>query len=334
MLSNPMNWLCTRVAASFVLLLCFNAVAAQATVSSIKGNTQPQKNETVVQPNRPVVPEVTGDPTNRTGGPIYITVTLKNVSTKTQSIDGLAVYLESGANARFKSVHECRLAVTRQGGVTLQPNETFSQRCRFPQPETGAARTKEPKDLGWENQAWWQNLFDVDLIPEVVITTADDQTTFFLKPISVKSPEWAIFVGGIVGALLLAFFVAAERILKNPADREKWGQTMWVTTVMGLRGGLMAIFALLLGSTTQSGGSPVSLSVEDFTGGVLIGLFSYPLASWISSTLKLDGVFVSRSSVKQNDTSQGSSTGSLLTEDWEDDKTVRIKVSTEEKKIG
>jgi len=39
-------------------------------------------------------------------------------------------------------------------------------------------------------------------------------------------------------------------------------------------------------------GSPVMLTVVDFSGGVLIGLFSYPLASWISSTLKLDGVFV------------------------------------------
>ena len=50
----------------------------------------------------------------------------------------------------------------------------------------------------------------------------------------------------------------------------------------------MAIIALLFGKTTQGAGSPVSLIVVDFAGGIMIGLFSYPLASWISSALKLD----------------------------------------------
>ena len=54
----------------------------------------------------------------------------------------------------------------------------------------------------------------------------------------------------------------------------------------------MAVVALLLGKTTQGAGSPVSLTVIDFTGGLMIGLFSYPLATWISSTLKLNGAVV------------------------------------------
>jgi len=123
---------------------------------------------------------------------------------------------------------------------------------------------------------------------------------------TVKAPDSSIFIGGVVGAMLLALFVAAERILKNPAVREDWIGTSWVTVLMGLRGGLLAIFALLLGKTTQGGGSPVSLSVADFAGGVLVGLFSYPLASWISSTLKLDSVVVPGKSTGAEPTSPAS----------------------------
>ncbi|HRP20185.1 MAG TPA: hypothetical protein PK925_06115 [Alicycliphilus sp.] len=234
-------------------------------------------------------------------------MTLKNVSTRTRVIDNLTIRLESGADARFNGVGACSLAV--EGTVTLPPNETFSQVCRFPQIATQETEPKEGEKPGWERQRWWQLVFGADLRPRVKVTVAEvGEATFFSKPISVKSPEWTIFVGGVIGAMLLAIFVAAERILKNPAEREQWPQTLWVTLVMGLRGGLMAIVALLLGKTTQGAGSPVSLSVEDFAGGVLIGLFSYPLASWISSTLKLDGYFVGGSSDKGKGRSQGTNT--------------------------
>lgn len=319
--------------ASFLVFLAGNCLASQEAASATKGNVQVEGSETVAVPNRPVVPEVTGDPTNRTGGPIYITVTLKNVSTKTHVITNLTIRLESGADARFDGMGACDLAVT--GEVRLAPNETFSQVCRFPQIATQATEPKEEEKPGWERQRWWQSVFGADLRPSVQVTVAGDGgATFFPKPISVKSPEWTIFVGGVIGAMLLAIFVAAERILKNPAEREQWPQTLWVTFVMGLRGGLMAIVALLLGKTTQGVGSPVSLSVEDFAGGVLIGLFSYPLASWISSTLKLDGNFVGRSSDKGKGRSQGTSTRTDPEDGKAKDSAAPPKAGEEEKKVG
>ena len=96
----------------------------------------------------------------------------------------------------------------------------------------------------------------------------------------------------------------------------------------------MAIVALLLGKTTQGVGSPVSLSVEDFAGGVLIGLFSYPLASWISSTLKLDGNFVGRSSDKGKGRSQGTSTRTDPEDGKAKDSAAPPKAGEEEKKVG
>lgn len=326
--------------AFFLVFLTSNSLAAQESVGEIKGNGQAEGSETVAKPNRPVVPEVTGDPTNRTGGPVYITVTLKNVSTRVHAIRNLAIRLESGADTRFNGVDACSLAV--DGEVKLAPNETFSQICRFPQIATQVTESNEGSKPGWERQKWWQSVFGADLRPMVTVAvtevdktaTARSEATFFPKPISVKSPEWTIFVGGVIGAMLLAIFVAAERILKNPAEREQWLQTLWVTLVMGLRGGLMAIVALLLGKTTQGVGSPVSLSVEDFAGGVLVGLFSYPLASWISSTLKLDGSFVGGSFDKGKGRNQVISTRT----DLEDLKTkggvTPPKAGVEEKKAG
>jgi hypothetical protein len=288
--------------------------AAGPAASASKGVSQASASETPTVPNRPIVPEVTGDPTNRTGGPIYVTVTLKNVSANSRVVDNLTIRLESGADGRFDGADACNLAV--EGTVTLLPNETFSQVCRFPQQTTSATEAKDATKPGWVNQKWWQSFFAADLRPSVTVKVAEvGEATFFTKPVSIKSPEWTIFVGGVIGAMMLAIFVAAERILKNPDEREQWPQTLWVTTVMGLRGGLMAVVALLLGKTTQGAGSPISLSVEDFAGGVLIGLFSYPLASWISSTLKLDGVFVGGTAnkginKKQANTAAGAEAGS------------------------
>lgn len=310
----------------FLVFLANNGLWAQESASTTTGNAQAEGNEAVLVPNRPVVPQITSDPTNRTGGPIYITVALKNASTRTRVIDNLTIRLESGADARFQGVDACSLAV--DGTVTLAPNETFNQVCRFPQIVTQGAELTIGEKNGWENQRWWQSLFGAELRPSVKISVAEiGDATFFPNPVSVRSPEWTIFAGGVIGAMLLAIFVAAERILKNPTERAQWPQTLWVTLVMGLRGGLMAIVALLLGKTTQGVGSPVSLSVEDFAGGVLIGLFSYPLASWISSTLRLDGNFVGGSSDKGKGRSQDPPAGT-------DPENVKLMDSADQKMVG
>jgi hypothetical protein len=319
--------------AFFLVFYASNSLAVQESDGAVTVNAQAEGGETLFAPNRPVVPEILSDPTNRTGGPIFLTVTLKNVSTQSRVIDNLTVRLESGADARFDGADACILAVP--GTVTLLPNETFSQVCRFPQLAAQVTESKQAKKPGWEGQSWWYSVFGADLRPSVKVTVAEvGEATFFPEPVSVKSPEWAIFVGGVVGAMLLAIFVAAERILKNPAEREQWIQTLWVTLVMGLRGGLMAIFALLLGRTTQGVGSPVTLSVEDFAGGVLIGLFSYPLASWISSTLKLEGVFVGGSTDNGAGRGESPSAKTDPAEGKANGSTASRKVSAEEREAG
>lgn len=253
---------------------------------------------------RPVVAAVTGDPLNRVGDPVFVTITLRNQATRDQIVKNLSVKIDAMADQRFSSMGEC--ALSGLGEIMLTPGETYSQTCRFPvaaanriaEPEDAASAIAKPsapslaERTGWSTSAWYGDLFSADLRLIIDVDVEGTGSRRFFPVVTVKAGESSIFVGGVFGAMLLALFVLAERLLKNPDVRENWVRSVFVTLLMGLRGGLLAVIALLLGKTTQGIGSPVMLTVVDFSGGVLIGLFSYPLASWISSTLKLDGVFV------------------------------------------
>ena len=278
------------LAAVLALLLTTGRVAlAQGSIAS-----DPKATPTM-NPNRPVVATALGDSMNRVGDPVFVTITLLNTAATEQIVKNLTAKVDGSADARLISGGECALG--GMGEITLSPGETFSQTCRFPVASTSMAASKDAvkttqEDTGWSPGKWYSRLFSADLRLIIDVNVEGVGSRRFFPVISVKSSETSIFIGGVVGAMLLALFVWAERLLKNPEVRERWGRSLLVTLLMGFRGGLLAVIALLLGKTTQGAGSPVTLTVVDFAGGVLIGLFSYPLASWISSTLKLDGVFV------------------------------------------
>lgn len=277
-----------------VLTLGMAAIAQDGSASAPPASTDGSA-------SRPVVASVSGDPMNRVGDPVFVTITLRNQSSRDQIVKNLSVKVDAMADQRFSSAGECTLSGL--GEITLTPGETYSQTCRFPV-AAGAAAEAEPAAsaatpapglsdrTGWSHSAWHGSLFGADLRLIIDVDVEGTGSRRFFPVVTVKAGEGSIFVGGVFGAMLLALFVLAERLLKNPDVRENWVRNVFVTLLMGLRGGLLAVIALLLGKTTQGIGSPVMLTVVDFSGGVLIGLFSYPLASWISSTLKLDGVFV------------------------------------------
>lgn len=255
-------------------------------------------------PTRPVVATVVGDPVNRVGDPIFVTVTLRNASVTAQIIKNFVVRVDGSASGRFDNNGDC--ALSGIGELTLSPGEIYSQTCRFPalnaSSRGGALREPATSESGWLRQHWYQDLFSADLRLLIDVDVEGSGSRRFFPVISIKANESSVFIGGMVGAMLLALFVLVERLLKNPDVRENWVKNLMVTVLMGLRGGLLAVIALLLGKTTQGVGSPVSLTVVDFAGGILIGLFSYPLASWISSTLKVDGVYVPAKDLGKGDT--------------------------------
>jgi hypothetical protein len=254
---------------------------------------------------RPVVATAVGDAANRVGSVMYFTITLRNVSDRAQKVRNLTVAVDDSPDNQALG-SSC--ALSGIGEPVLPAGETYSQTCRFPALATeptglptdaseesrgAAARAQRAESqVAGGDRRWFSWLFSSDVRLLVDVDVQGVGSRQFFPVITVKSNEASIFIGGIAGAMLLALFVATERLLRSPKLREEWRTTAVVTLVMGLRGGLLAVVALLLGKTTQGIGSPVTISVSDFQGGVLIGLFSYPLATWISSTLKVDGVFV------------------------------------------
>jgi len=267
----------------------------------------------------PLSVKIEGDEGNRVGDPVIAWVAITNESDGNLKLMNLSVDVSPSANSSFGSARPCTLP--GDGEVELMPAQMFRMACKFPiQAEAaeplkdGAAsdatqasdsKSDQLRDAasGWSGN-WVTRVLDAHLRFEVTtefehLSTNKQDTRRFYPAMVVKAVDYSVFIGGVAGAMLLALFVLAERVLKNPDVRERWVRNLLVTMLMGLRGGVLAVIALLIGKTTQGVGSPVSLSVTDFTGGVLIGLFSYPLASWISSTLKLEGVFVQASGAKE-----------------------------------
>ncbi|WP_312539080.1 hypothetical protein [Achromobacter mucicolens] len=288
-------------------LLCLSALFV---FSSFAGAVDIPKAPNLLQP---LEVTVIGDSTNRVGNPVFLTLVVKNVSSTTQILTNVAAEIDDLANSRFDGGGFCTLETVQE--PTLAPGEAYSQTCRFPVPSanrvnarsTGASTslTRSANPRGWSNQSWYDSLFNANLRLFVdvgvqgidptdgpSVAPKEPKNFRFFPVIPVQASELCIFVGGAVGAMLLAVFVWVERLLKNPEVRERWAVNIFVTFLAGLRGAILSAIALLLGQMTQVAGSPVVLTVTDFSGGLLIGLFSYPLAAWISATLRLDDVFV------------------------------------------
>ena len=188
-------------------------------------------------------------------------------------VDGLQKELFQGQSI------ECKLQ--QLGEENLKKAGGFQQSCRF------EMRTL---DSVWSISGLRTYLFANNIRFAVTVSVSGDREYRYYPTVMVNASEVSIFVGGIFGALLLALFVWVHKLIVEPRARLYWGRNLGYTFLLAMRGGIMAIIALLIGKTTQGSGSPVALTVIDFAGGVMIGIFSYPLASWMASTLKIESV--------------------------------------------
>ena len=272
-----------RLLVCAALLPLAGAIHAQeAAASAPKPTVKP-----VAAPGEPITVTVVGDAANRVGQVVYVTIVVKGAHTDPIVVKNMTVSIDGAAREKFQTL-ECNLQ--RRGEFKLTRETALEQTCRFDMKEAGAFTVA--------------SLLALDVRLKVEVGLEQFGSVQYFPVLVVRAPELSVFIGGIVGALILAVFVVIERLLKNPGAREKWVATLVVTLTMGLRGGLMAVIALLLSKTTQGAGSPITLTVTDFGGGILIGLFSYPLASWISSTLKLDSMALGQASAPRTMTEQ------------------------------
>lgn len=124
------------------------------------------------------------------------------------------------------------------------------------------------------------------------------RTTSVSVPISLKAPISAVIFGGLVGALVLSIFTLTQRFLEKQDLPQNtlagvW-ETHWVSrlgavalriVMQSVAGTLCAVVLITLANITDAGSPPIAVSVKDFWGGMVIGLFSVPLAKWVGTKL-------------------------------------------------
>ena len=102
--------------------------------------------------------------------------------------------------------------------------------------------------------------------------------------LTLEPPLNAVLRGGMIGALLLALFVPAYRILykrhtsggqSTTAFRFACSQFL----VYFLSGSVVSITAILLIHRIGSANLPISITVNDYLGGIIVGLFSYVIGN-------------------------------------------------------
>jgi hypothetical protein len=98
-------------------------------------------------------------------------------------------------------------------------------------------------------------------------------------PITLAPPLSAVVRGGILGALFLAIFVPAYRKLQavktGQADRTE--KPLAQALIFFLAGSVVSTITILLLQRLGSLDLPIMITVKDYLGGMVIGLFSYKI---------------------------------------------------------
>jgi hypothetical protein len=104
-----------------------------------------------------------------------------------------------------------------------------------------------------------------------------------IAKIKLEPPLIALMWGGAIGAMLLALFRFANRWHNDPVSRSR--KAFYENLGLGLAGCVTAVIALFLLFRLQGLQLPISVTVTDFFGGIIVGLFSFKLGDFIFEKL-------------------------------------------------
>jgi hypothetical protein len=121
-----------------------------------------------------------------------------------------------------------------------------------------------------------------------------------VTPINLRPTIWQVIAGAFLGALLLALFImtrSTEQSHYTSLSRFKfWLNRTFRFSILFVSGWLSASIVIFITYRMHDSGFPISLSISDFYGGVVVGLFGYVAASWIQEKiLPLEGESEQRS---------------------------------------
>lgn len=157
----------------------------------------------------------------------------------------------------------------------------------------------------------WHRWFDANtlIVPgegeveaEIVLQVGTETATYYeRKTLPFTSPNSAVITGGFCGALLWALFLALSRPMGRRRElslaswREVWNAfnsglphhlinlilATWDVLRASLLGSFVAMVLIIAAQSTEGFEPPISVHIQDFWGGLMIGILSVPLAKWI-----------------------------------------------------
>jgi len=155
----------------------------------------------------------------------------------------------------------------------------------------------------WRPSAWWLTPKQQRISVKIPVVGKNANTIPHYHEISLhfKASLDAVLAGGLAGAFLLALFGAVKERAYVKYERFEFSSRrsislilwellswlvslpvkLWVVVLQTLMGGICALILILLAQSTEGLNPPISIKVQDFWGGVVIGLFSIPLSKWI-----------------------------------------------------
>lgn len=131
-----------------------------------------------------------------------------------------------------------------------------------------------------------------------------DHETSAVKRLAVVPPLMSVFFGGMTGAFMLALFrglvpfhrsslavrrggTVARSALLGALYDYGFGLARFIAITFAwlVLGGVCAIMIIILSQVSTGELSPIKIEVKDFAGGVLVGLLSFPVVTWLEKRL-------------------------------------------------
>lgn len=131
---------------------------------------------------------------------------------------------------------------------------------------------------------------DFPVRAQVKVSLADQQTVtdypWAKATVHLQAPLSASLRGGLLGAILLALFVPAYELLQL-RDRldNKLRHPLRQFFVFALSGCVVATAGILVIYRLGSSDFPITIQITDWLGGLIVGLFSYPIGKKLHSML-------------------------------------------------
>lgn len=115
----------------------------------------------------------------------------------------------------------------------------------------------------------------------------DESIVTVATPITVRlrPTVWQVIAGAIVGALLLVFFAATSNRVRDTIGLAGtgWFGRLGQMIVLWMGASVSGAMFILLTFRLKDAGAPITLTVNDFYGGVVVGILGYFLTDWLAT---------------------------------------------------